>query len=203
MLQRTEEWFAARAGKATSSRVADLTARTKNGWGAARKNAIAALVTERLTGQCVEIPQTAAMAWGTEKEDEARDLYSLLTGDEVAQVGFVDHPSIEWAGASPDGLVGDDGLLEVKCPNTATHIDTLMGGAIPERYMKQMAWQMDCTGRDWCAFVSYDPRMPPAMQLHIGRVDRDEELIKQLRDDVMSALEEVEKAVKQLKEQYA
>ena len=202
MEQRSEAWFAMGAGCATSSRVADLTARTKSGWGAARKNAIADLVCERLTGECTQIPQTAAMAWGVEKEDEARDLYAMLTGAHIEQVAFLKHPSIEWAGASPDGLVDDEGMVEIKCPNSATHIETLTGGTIPERYMKQMQWQLDCAGRRWVDFVSYDPRLPPAMQIYIKRVEMDPTIIEQLQDDVMTALAEVEETVNKLKEQY-
>lgn len=202
MMQRSPEWFAARAGKATSSRVADLCARTKSGWGASRGNCIADLVTERLTGVCAETPQTAAMAWGVEKEDEARLLYEVLHGVSVKQVGFVDHPEIAWAGASPDGLIGDDGLIEIKCPASATHQATLEGASVPARYNSQMQWQMDCTGRDWCAFASYDPRMPPTMQLHVQDVKRDESVIEQLREDVESALAEVERRIEILKEMY-
>jgi len=202
MKQRTDEWMAARAGKATASRVADLCARTKTGWGAGRKNMIATLVAERLSGQCAETFQSAAMAWGTEHEDDARAAYEFLHGVQVEQVGFVDHPTIEWSGASPDGLVGEDGLVEIKCPNTATHIDTLLGAPIDGKYIKQMMWQMECTGREWCDFVSYDPRLPIAMQTHIQRVERDDELIASIRADVQSALDEVSRNVEMLLAKY-
>lgn len=200
--QRSQEWFAARAGCATSSRVADLTAKTKSGWGASRKNMIATLVRERLTGTCAETFQNAAMAWGVEQEPKARMAYELLYGTDVTEVGFVWHPKMEWCGASPDGLVGDDGLVEIKCPTEATHLDTLEGAPIPQNYMKQMQWQMDCTERAWCDFVSFDPRWPVAMQLHVRRVERDQEMIDGLRTDVQSALDEVSERLEKLKERY-
>jgi len=202
MKQGTDAWMRLRCGKATASRVADLCARAKTGWGAGRKNMIATLVAERLSGQCAETFQSAAMAWGTEHEDDARAAYEFLHGVQVEQVGFTDHPTIEWSGASPDGLVSDDGLVEIKCPNTATHIDTLLGAPIDGKYIKQMMWQMECTGRKWCDFVSYDPRLPVSMQTHVQRVERDDELIASIRADVQSALEEIESKISDLLGRY-
>lgn len=202
MEQRTDAWFAMRAGKATSSRVAALTAKTKNGWGASRRNTIAELVAERLSGACQDGFCNAAMQWGIDHEDDARRAYMERTGELVEEVAFIPHPEIEWAGASPDGLVNDDGMTEIKCPNTATHIDTLTGAPIPDGYRKQMLWQMDCAGRDWCDFVSFDPRMPPPMQLHIQRFHYDTEQAQQLRADVQTALDEVAAKVSELKSQY-
>lgn len=137
MEQRTPEWFALRAGKATSSRVADLTAWTKNGWGASRRNAIATLVAERLSGTCQETFTNAAMQWGIDQEDAARREYMKQTGDLVEEVAFIPHPEIEWAGASPDGLVESAGMVEIKCPNTATHIETLKGQNLPDKYFSK------------------------------------------------------------------
>lgn len=170
-IQGSPEWHAARAGRVTASRIADMTAKTKSGWGASRANYMAELVAERLTGTVSEGFTNAAMQWGTEKEPEARSAYQLITGHEVTPIGFVIHPEIEMAGASPDGLVGASGLVEIKCPNTATHIETLLTDNVPEKYLKQMIWQMLCTGRSWCDFLSYDPRLPARMQLFIKRVD--------------------------------
>jgi putative phage-type endonuclease len=191
MEQGTPEWFAARVGKVTASRVADVIARTKSGYGASRANYMAELIAERLTGATAERFTNAAMEHGNRYESEARETYAFLTGHTVAEVGFVPHPAILETGASPDGLVGDDGLVEIKCPNTATHLDTLLSGAIPEKYRTQMLWQMACTGRDWCDFVSYDPRLPPRFATFIRRLDRDAERIAELEAEVAAFLAEM------------
>ena len=138
IVQGTPEWHAIRLGKVTASRVADVMAKTKTGYGASRANYMAELIAERLTGAPAERYTNAAMQWGTDKEPEARALYEFLTDAAVAQIGFVAHPTISMSGASPDGLVGYDGLVEIKCPNTATHIDTLLGVSGPSKYMLQM-----------------------------------------------------------------
>lgn len=173
-VQGTPEWHAARAGRVTASRIADITATIKSGWGASRGNYLAELVAERLTGQVAEGFTNAAMKHGTETEPEARAAYEFYTDLSVAQVGFVVHPTIDMSGCSPDGLVGDDGLVEIKCPNTATHIDTLLRGDIPGKYLLQMQWQMMCCERQWCDFASYDPRLPARMQLFVKRVARED-----------------------------
>lgn len=196
--QRTEEWHEQRLGKVTASRVADAVAKTKTGWGAARGTYLIQLVVERLTGEPVSRFTSAAMEWGTAVEPEARAAYGLFKNCQVAEVGFVDHPTISMSGASPDGLVGGDGLVEVKCPNTATHIDTLLGEPIDPKYLKQMQWQMACTGRKWCDFVSFDPRLPEDLQLHIQRVVRDDAAIKILEDDVRVFLAEVDAKIEAL-----
>ncbi len=202
MEQGTPEWKAERAGKATASKIADIVAKTKTGWGASRANYMAQLVAERLTSQPTEGYSNAAMQHGTATEPEARDAYAFATDADVSQVGFVAHPSIEWSGASPDGLVGDDGLVEIKCPNTATHIETLLGDGIDRKYVMQMQWQMACTGRKWCDFVSYDNRMPGSMALHVQRVHRDDALIASLETDVREFLKEVAKQVADLQSKY-
>lgn len=170
MIQGSDEWFAARLGKVTASRIADLMARTKTGWGASRANYMAELLCERLTGQTAERFTNAAMQWGTDTEPQARAAYEFLTGNTVTEVGFVDHPRVAMSGASPDGLVGEDGLVEIKCPNTSTHIETLLSETVPGKYRMQMLWQMACTGREWCDFVSFDPRLPGDMQLWLCRI---------------------------------
>lgn len=200
--QGSTEWFAQRAGKVTASRVADVIAKTKTGWGASRANYAAQLVAERLTGNVEPTFSNAAMQWGTEKEPEAREAYEYRTGVFVDQVGMIDHPKIAMTGASPDGLVGDDGLVEIKCPNTATHIETLLSGKVPAKYVTQMAWQMACTGRAWCDFVSFDPRMPEHMRLFVQRVDRDDALIATLETEVSAFLTEVSETVAALTRAY-
>lgn len=200
--QGTDAWFAARRGKVTASRVADVIAKTKTGWGASRRNYLAELVAERLAGTTAEGFTNAAMQWGKDMEPDARAAYEFYHGAAVAEVGFVDHPKIPMTGASPDGLVGEDGLVEIKCPNTATHIDTLLGGAIADKYAVQMQWQMACTGRAWCDFVSYDPRMPEDMRFWSQRVHRDGKRIAELEDVVTAFLAEVDDTVAALMAQY-
>lgn len=191
MEQRTEEWFAARLGKVTASRVADVVARTKSGYSASRDNYMAELICERLTGTKGEFFQNAAMVWGTEQEPRARAAYESAKGVLVEEVGFVPHTSIEDAGASPDGQVEDDGLVEIKCPNTNTHLDFLLSNKIPDKYVTQMMWQMACTNRQWCDYVSFDPRLPENMMIKIVRVRRDDTLIKNLENEVSLFLSEL------------
>lgn len=196
--QGTDAWKQLRLGKVTASRVADVVAKTKTGWGASRANYAAQLITERLTGQPAESYTNAAMQWGTATEPQARTAYAFFADCEVAEVGFINHPRIEMAGCSPDGLVGDDGLVEIKCPNTATHIEFLLGGGIDEKYLKQMQWQMACTGRMWCDFASFDPRLPAELQLKIERMNRDDVLIASLENDVALFLGEIEAKMNRL-----
>lgn len=199
-LQRTEEWHQQRCGKVTASRVADIVAKTKTGYSTSRANYMAELICERLTGMQGASYASAAMQWGTETEPMARAAYEAKVGSLVIETGFVPHGSIPMAGASPDGLIGDDGLVEVKCPITATHIDTLLGQSVPGRYINQMQWQMACTGRKWCDFVSYDPRMPEKMQLFIKRIDRDTAAIAELEGEVVNFINELDRKIAQLKE---
>ena len=200
MDQGSDQWFAARIGKVTASRVADVLAKTKSGYSTSRDNYMAQLVCERLTGQKGESFTNAAMQHGTETEPLARAAYEALKDVLVDEVGFVPHPSIDMAGASPDGLVGADGLLEIKCPNTATHIETLMSKTVPGKYNTQMQFQMSCTGRQWCDFVSFDNRLPEQFQLFVKRVPRDDEFIKQMEDEVVKFLNELDIKIAQLME---
>lgn len=197
--QGTEEWLEARLGKATSSRLSDIMTRTKSGYGAGRKNYTAELICERMTGNGNEHFVSKEMAWGTETEPVARTEYEIATGSTVREVGFVQHPTIEMSGGSPDGLVGEDGIIEIKCPNTATHIATILSGSADSKYIKQMQWNMECTGRRWCDFVSYDPRMPEGLQLFISRVDRDDEFLKEAREEVVSFLAELDEMIEKLR----
>jgi len=200
MEQRTPEWHAARLGRVTASRLADVVAKTKTGYSTSRANYMAELICERLTGTQGAFYSNAAMQWGTETEPMARAAYEGVVGALVIETGFIPHNTIAMAGASPDGLVDDDGLVEIKCPITATHIDTLLGQSVPIRYNIQMQWQMACTGRKWCDFVSFDPRMPEGMQIFIKRVDRDDVLISELEKEVISFLTELDNKIAQLKE---
>lgn len=202
MEQQTNEWFAARLGKVTASRVADIIAKTKSGYSTSRANYMAELICERLTGSRGDFYKNAAMEWGTATEPQARAAYEAVAGVLVEEVGFVPHSTITMAGASPDGLVGADGLVEIKCPITATHIDTLLGCTVPSKYNTQMQWQMACTGRQWCDFVSYDPRLPEHMQLFIHRVPRDENFIQELIKEINTFLDELDGKIDELNKNY-
>lgn len=202
--QGSAEWFALRVGKVSASRISDMLAKTKSGWGSSRANYKAQLVAERLTG-VVDTSgafTSAAIEWGRTTEAEAKMAYSFETGLDVGAIDFVAHPKIVMSGASPDGLVGDDGLVEIKAPNTATHIETLLGKGVPNKYDLQMHWQMACTGRQWCDFASYDPRMPQDMRLFIRRLPRDEARIIEIEDEVVRFLGEVDLTVDALKTMY-
>ena len=198
--QGTPEWFAARLGNVTASRVADVIAKTKSGYSASRDNYMAQLICERMTNTVAESYSNAAMQWGTETEPLARAAYESYADVLVDQVGYVPHPVINRAGASPDGLVGADGLLEIKCPNTATHIETLLSEKVPSKYITQMQWQMACTGRRWCDFVSFDPRLPDGLQLFVSRVEAYSEYITTLEHEVEIFLIELDNKIFKLKE---
>jgi putative phage-type endonuclease len=200
MEQRSTEWFAARLGKVTASRVADVIAKTKTGYSTSRENYMAQLVCERMTGTQAESYNNAAMQWGTDQEPLARAAYEAAADVLVDEIGFVVHPTIVNAGASPDGLVGDVGLIEIKCPNTATHIDTVLTDKVPSKYITQMQWQMATTGRKWCDFVSFDPRMPEGLQLFIQRVDFDADYVKMLEAEITGFLAELETKIEKLNE---
>lgn len=201
--QGSPEWFAARLGKVTASRVSDVIAKTKSGWSASRANYLAQLVAERLTGQQQESYTNAAMQWGTDNEPLARAAYEFRTDATVTPAWFIDHPSIPMTGASPDGLIGNVGLVEIKCPNTSTHIETLLGKTIPGKYETQMQWQMACTGAQWCDFVSFDPRMPEAMRLFVCRLPRDDKRIAELETEIKAFLKELDDKVNALTNLYA
>jgi len=195
LLQGSPEWIAARLGSLGASRVADALAKTKTGWGASRANCMAELVAERLTGEPAKTFTSPAMQWGTDTEDEARRAYSFYRDAQVVTVGLVRHPEIPMTHASPDGYVGEHGLIEIKCPNTATHIETLLGKPIAGSYVTQMMWQMACSGRLWCDFVSYDPRLPADLALFVSRVAFDNEMAGGLERDVRGFLREVDEKI--------
>ena len=195
MQQRTEEWLTARAGKVTASCLDDvMAAKTTAGY----QNYMAKLICERLTGRAEQTPVSAAMQRGTDLESLARDFYVVETGAMVEEVGFYEHPSILNSGASPDGIIGTDGLIEIKCPNTATHIKTLESKKPALKYMRQMQWQMACTGRKWCDFVSFDDRLPEHLSFFCTRIERDDEMIAELEKSVTAFLSELEAKINKL-----
>lgn len=201
LIQRSEDWYAVRAGKVTASRVHDVIAKLKSGgYAAGRANYMADLVIERLTGEPVRSFTSAAMQHGIDTEPQARAAYEFMADADVEEVGFVPHPEIEMAGASPDGLVGSDGMLELKCPQPAAHLDLLLGGSIELRYASQMQWQMACAGRQWCDYASFQPLFPAHLQLHVRRIERDDNIIAAMEDEVRAFLAEVERKIQQLEE---
>ena len=202
IIQGSDAWKAQRLGKVTASRVADVVAKTKTGWGASRANYAAQLVAERLTGEVAESYTNAAMQWGLDHEADAKAAYEFHRDCEIAPCGFIEHPNLNQTGASPDGFVGDDGLVEIKCPNTATHIETLKGQAVPAKYVLQMQWQMACAQRQWCDFVSFDPRMPEHLRLFIKRVARDDKVVTELSGEIIAFLVEVNDTVSELDRLY-
>jgi len=200
-IQGDATWFTARVGSVTGSRVAEALALLKRGGeSAARRNYRLDLVIERLTGKAVEHYVSAEMEWGTANEPLARAAYEERTGAEVELVGYVLHPTIEWAGCSPDGLVGADGLVEFKCPSTRNHLEYMLDDCVPADYLPQMHWQLACCpGRKWCDFVSFDPRLPEDLQLFVCRLERDEQRIAIVEAEVRKFLAEVDEMVKRLR----
>ena len=198
--QRTDDWFAARLGKVTASALYKVLAKTKTGYGADRGNYMTQLVLERITGQKAESYTTAAMQWGIDQEPFARAAYEAKTGVLVEEVGFVPHPTIEAAGASPDGLVGDDGMVEIKCPDSKTALECwLSENPVEGKYFAQMQWQMRCADRAWCDYVVFDPRMPAKAQLFVTRVMRDDKWLADTEAEVVKFLAEVDAKVAALK----
>ncbi len=203
LIQGTAEWRQARCGSLGASRVHDALAKTKSDWGASRANIMAELIAERLTGIPAEGYVNAAMQWGTDTEPHARAMFEFMHDVTVEMVGIILHPSIPLTHASPDGLINADGLIEIKCPSTATHIDTLLNKSIPAKYITQMQWQMACTGRSYCYFVSFDPRMPADMQLYVERTERDNNAITHLETEVRRFLAEASIKIQELKARYS
>jgi putative phage-type endonuclease len=193
MEQGSDAWFAARLGRVTASRVADIIAKGRNGGLSALREAyMDELIAERLTGRRADGYVSDAMRWGTANEGAARSLYSFLRNVDVETVGFIDHPSLAMSGASPDGLVSGGGLVEIKAPTTATHLATIRRDSVPEKYVTQIHWQAACTERLWCDFVSYDPRVEPKLQLFVKRVEIDRDVINRLESAVRQFLSELD-----------
>jgi putative phage-type endonuclease len=198
--QGTEAWHNDRLGKVTASNLHKVLCRTKTGYGADRGHYMTQLVLERITGQRAESYTNAAMQWGIEQEPFARASYEAKAGVMVDEVGFIQHPSIEASGASPDGLVGDDGLVEIKCPESKTMLEVwLAKSPVEGKYFAQMQWQMACTDRSWCDYVVYDPRMPAKAQLFVTRVNRDDKFIATAETEVRKFLAEVDEKVSALR----
>jgi putative phage-type endonuclease len=197
--QGSPEWFALRLGKVTASRIADVLAKVKTGEAVTREDYRTELVVQRLTNKPSETFTNPAMEWGVLQEPMARIAYEAHASVFVKQVSFVEHPTIEWFGCSPDGLVGEDGLLEIKCPSSKNHIKYLLGGKPPAKYVPQMQCQMAVTGRKWCDFVSYDPRLPEDLQLFVVRLERDVSFIMSMEEEVDKFLKEVNVMVNKLK----
>ena len=202
-LQRTADWYAKRRGKITASKIDAVVERQKNGsFYAKREDYKNQLILEILTGNVVSGFTSVAMQHGIDTEAEARDVYTKTIWDAVTETDFVDHPTISRAGASPDGIVGSDGLLEIKCPSSGTHIQTLRRGTYDPKYFPQMQWQMACTGRKWVDFVSYDPRLPEAYRLFVDRVERDELWISQANEMVETFLKEIDEEIANLHKKF-
>jgi len=192
MMQRTEEWFKARCGSLGASSMHEIAAKTRNGYSARRASRMATIVVERITGAPVEGYTNAAMQHGIDTEPEAKAFYSFMTDNEIVDVGLIKHLTIAWSHASPDRLIGDDGLIEVKCPQPAAHLDTLLGQEVPGKYVIQAQWQMCCTGRAWCDFISYSPAFPESMRMFTKRIHRDVKHIEALESEVRQFLSEVD-----------
>jgi putative phage-type endonuclease len=204
LIQGSDEWKQARCGSVGASDAAKVVRRTKTGYSADRDSLMAAKVLERLTGVPVEIYKTPAMLRGTALEPDARLLYSILKNVEVEEVGLVPHPTVKGSHASPDGLVGEAGLVEIKCPLPAQHLDTLINQTIGNDHVVQMMWQLSCTGREWCDYVSFNPDFPPAMRLWVKRVHRQQPtLIAELEREIAQFIRELEAKLDRLQRAYA
>lgn len=199
--QGTEEWQKYKIGRISASRIQDILSEPKSGSGksAGYRNYMAELCVQRLTGKTPTHFTSKSMEHGTETEPRAREEYETRNLVFVDQVGFIDHPTIDMCGSSPDGLVGDDGGFEAKCPNTATHIDRLFGGNLEACYFAQCQWNMECAGRDWWDFVSYDPDLPENCQYFCRRVMRDEPFLIKARAKVIEFQAELEEMIAKLK----
>lgn len=200
--QQTPEWLLMRTGMVTASRVADVIKKRKNGENELKKRADyrTEVISEILTGRAAEHYVTPAMEWGIEHEAEARATYELRLDREVTPVGFAIHDRIPRFGASPDGLIGEDGCVEFKCPTTATHIEWMIAGVVPEEHKPQMDAEMSCANRKWCDFVSFDPRLPKKLQMFVRPYLRDEVRIAAMEEEVLKFLEEIIATIKLLEQ---
>jgi len=199
MIQGTEEWLNARLGFVTGSRIIDIMPGVKGKYRASRGNYMAEKVIEILTKKPTVHFVSETMQWGTDNEPLARSSYEAVTENFVDEDGFIIHPTIPNLGASPDGIVDPDGCIEIKCPNTATHLTTLLTGNIKRDYIMQMQCEMMCINRQWCDFVSFDPRMPANLQLYIKRIERDETLIMEIEYEVKKFQDELQFMLEKIK----
>lgn len=198
IVQGSPEWYAYRAGKVTASRIADLMARTQKGWSTSRKHYADKLVAERITGRPMPQRSVASLDRRLELEPEARVAYEFYSDNTVREVGFIEHPRIPNAGCSPDGLIDDDGGLELKCCDSAAHIEMLTTGVIDKGYILQCDFGMACTGRKWWDFGSYDPTMPEDLKLYVQRIYRNDERIAAIESAVIEFLAEVDQRVEKV-----
>lgn len=193
MIQGSAEWLQIRAGNCTGSRIYDACAKGKTGkYYQARADYMNELLIERLTGQAAQHFVSDAMQWGTMYEGEARAVYETQKGTLVTECAYFPHPSIAHSGASPDGLVGIDGVIEIKCPTTGVHLETILSGEIPEKHTYQMAWEAECSGRKWVDFVSYDPRLPGNLSFFCTRYTPEPKFLEYLRAEVIKFLAELD-----------
>jgi putative phage-type endonuclease len=190
--QGTDAWKIEKLGHVSAGSVSDILSKGRGGESKMRDSYKWRIVTERLTGLIQESFSNDAMVWGVETEAEARMTYEMIFGVTVDQTGFVKHPTLKWVGASPDGMIGTDGLIEIKCPHTKTHLQTMKSEEVPKVYIPQMQMQMWTMNRQWCDFVSYDPRLPHNLQFFCKRVKRDDEYISIMEKEVLQFLDEVE-----------
>lgn len=195
--QRTDAWYQERCGKVTASRICDVMATTQKGWGAARAKYMDDLIAERLSGQPT-IRRVASMEARVELEPEARIAYEFYTDNAITEVGFIPHPSIPNAGASPDGIVSDDGLVEIKCLDPRAHITLVKSGIIDSAYLYQVQFQMACTERSWCDFFTYQPLMPEELKIFKRRIIRDDHAIGKIESAVKDFLAEVDAEIQRI-----
>jgi hypothetical protein len=202
LVQRSPEWFAARAGRLGASKVAEAIGRLKRSGERtkAASDLMFEIAAERITGEPAK--RVNALHWGADHEDEGRRAYAFMTNAEVKQVGFITHPTIADSGCSPDALVGDDGGLELKCPTSSVHLQTLLADAIPEDHVPQIVWNLACTGRAFWDFASFDPRFPPGLQLFVKRAERDEAAIAAMEAEVVAFLAELDGKIAALVERF-
>lgn len=195
-IQGSAAWLDARRGRITASGIANVLAVLKRGGESAeRRNYRISLIAERLSGRSEDHYVSPEMAWGSEFESFARAAYEVEIGVMVDTAGFILHPHFDFAGASPDGLIGDDGGLEIKCPKTTTHIRWLLAGKVPEEHQAQMFWNMRCCERQWWDFQSYDPRLPDGLKTFVVRLERDEQRLAEIEEEVVRFNNEVEQTV--------
>jgi putative phage-type endonuclease len=198
--QGTDEWKIARLGYVSASNLDAVMAKGKSGEAITRKKYKVRLAAERLTGEITESYSNASMEWGVVNEEKAAMAYEVSKDTFLDRTGFWKHPTIPWLGCSPDRLVGGDGLVEIKCPDSSTHIDYWLAKQVPSEYVKQVQGQIWVMEREWCDFVSFDPRMPEKNRLLVVRAYRDETLIKQMQEEVEKFLDEVEQLIIKLGE---
>jgi len=200
MDQRTDEWFAARLGKVTASRIIDILTVAGKPEPAKRRIYRTALICERFTGKREQGFTNDAMQRGTDLEPVARSVFEMQRNVTVVEVGFIDHPTVPMSGASPDGLIDDKSIIEIKCPQPSTHLDTMMDKKVPTKYIPQIQWQLACTGRELCYFTSYCPEIGNGLELAVFEVPRDDSYINMLETEVERFNKEIEQYIIQLKE---